>query len=247
MPARSHPETGQPGPDCRLSRLPGKLRDASGGSALFRTVFILLILANLLFFAWGQGYFGTRRSGREPQRLTEQLSPEKLRVTGALAPAATPPARTCRQVGGLNTVDAERLRTQAGEQAPDLQLSIKAVEGQPGSYWVLIPSLADRQAAEKKLVELKHLGLSDYSLMTEAGPNQFAISLGLFKSQQAANEYLQTLVKRGVKSAQVQAREQPALKAQLMVRGPTDALARELPQLLAPFPAASVTDCPAEH
>ncbi|HUW37134.1 MAG TPA: SPOR domain-containing protein [Rhodocyclaceae bacterium] len=219
----------------------------------FRTVFILLILANLLFFAWSQGYFGTRSNGHEPQRLAEQLSPEKLRVTSTLAaaaaapPAAAPPPQACRQVGGLNAAEAEHLRAKVGEQTPDLQLSVKTAEGQPDGYWVLIPPLPDRQATEKKLSELKRLGVSDYSLLTAAGPNQFAISLGLFKSRQAADERLQALVKRGVRSAQVQARVQPAVGVLLVVRGQTDTLARELPQLLSLFPAASVTDCPAER
>ncbi|OIR06840.1 sporulation related domain protein [mine drainage metagenome] len=217
----------------------------------FRTVFALLILANLVFFAWGQGYFGTRGNGREPQRLAEQLSPEKLRVTSTLVAAATPPAaappQACRQVDGLGAAEAERLRVQAGAQAPDLQLAAKTAERQPDGYWVLIPSLADRQAAEKKLAELKRLGVSDYSLMTAAGPNQFAISLGLFQSKQAADERLQTLAGRGVRSAQVQARVQTAVGVQLVIRGPADSLAHELPQLLTSFPAASVTDCPVER
>ena len=219
----------------------------------FRTVFILLILANLLFFAWGQDYFGTRRDGREPQRLAEQLSPEKLRVaatqqtTTVAAPVAVPSPPVCRQVSGLNAAEMARLQTQAGAQAPDLQLRVEAAESQSGGYWVLIPSLADRLAAERKMTELRHLGLSDYSLLTLPGPDQFAISLGLFKTQQAAEEHLQALIKRGVRSAQVQAREQQTAGAHLTVRGPSDALARELPRLLTPFPTASVTDCPVGH
>lgn len=213
----------------------------------FRTVFILLVLANLLFFAWGQGYFGSRESGREPQRLSQQLSPEKLRIVAAQAPTAVPPPQACRLVSGLDVADAARVRVQASEQAPALQLSVKSVEGQAKAYLVLIPPQPDRVAAEAKLAELKRLGISDFSLMTAVGPNQFAISLGLFKSVQAADQHLQALIKRGVRSARVQANEQPGAQARLEIRGPSEALTRELPQLLAPFPAASVTDCPAEH
>ncbi|HUY04695.1 MAG TPA: SPOR domain-containing protein [Rhodocyclaceae bacterium] len=218
----------------------------------FRTVFTVLILANLMFFAWEQGYFGTRGNGREPQRLAEQLSPEKLRVTSTLAAAAAPPVaaaptQACRQVSGLNAAEAEHLRAKVGEQTPDLRLSVKTAEGQPDGYWVLIPPLPDQQASEKKLSELKRLGISDYSLLTAAGPNQFAISLGLFQSEQAADQHLQALVKRGVRSAQVQARVRPAVGVLVVVSGPAEALVRELPQLLTPFPAASVTDCPVER
>lgn len=56
-----------------------------------RSLFILLVLANLLFFAWGQNYFGETETGREPQRLARQLSPEKLRIGNVAAPSAAPP------------------------------------------------------------------------------------------------------------------------------------------------------------
>ncbi len=67
---------------------------AAGLSAILRSrsLFILLVLANLLFFAWGQRYFGDAETGREPQRLARQLSPEKLRVGAVVVPAAAPPA-----------------------------------------------------------------------------------------------------------------------------------------------------------
>lgn len=219
---------------------------ATGLTGMLRSFFILLVLANLLFFAWGQGYFGGAEEGREPQRLAKQLSPEKLRVVGALAPSAALPVEICRLVGGLSLGEAQRLRTQAGEKAPSLQLAVNLVD-EEASYWVLVPSLPDRPAAEKRVLELKRMGLADATLVQEEGPGKFAISLGLFKSARAANEYLQVLAKRGVKSAKVQAREKSAVPAQLVVRGPSDLLAKQLPELLSIFPAASVADCPAER
>jgi len=222
------------------------LTQGTVGMRRLRGFFILLVLANLLFFAWGQGYFGDTEEGREPQRLSKQLAPEKLRVAGTLAASAAPPAETCRLVGGLSLEEAQRLRVQAGEKAPGLQLAIKPVD-EESSYSVLIPALSDRQAAEKKILELKRLGFSDVSLAQDDGPGKFAISLGLFKSAQAANEYLQVLAKRGVRSATMQARRKPATRAQLVVRGQSDLLVKRLPELLAVFPSASVADCPAER
>ncbi|WIM05154.1 MAG: hypothetical protein OHM77_10665 [Candidatus Nitricoxidivorans perseverans] len=49
---------------------------------MWRTVFLLLVLANLVFFAWDQGYFGGQDEGREPARLSGQFQPERLRVVG---------------------------------------------------------------------------------------------------------------------------------------------------------------------
>lgn len=211
---------------------------------LLRAAFLLLVLVNLWFFAWGRGYFGDVEEAREPKRLTSQLSPEKLRVVSAVKPSVAPQA--CRMLSGLSPEEALRLKTQAGEKAPGLELVVKPGQESPAAstYWVLIPPLLNRQAAEKRLLELKRLGLSDATLMQEEGPGRFAISLGLFSSEQAAQERLKDLVKRGVKSAQVQARKRPM---QWLARGPAELLAKSLPELLSAFPAASIADCPVDH
>ena len=51
-----------------------------------RLFFFLLVLANLLFNAWTQGYFGAPDDSHEPQRLTQQLNAEKLRIVREFHP-----------------------------------------------------------------------------------------------------------------------------------------------------------------
>lgn len=48
-----------------------------------RIVVLVLLLANVILFAWGQGYLGTQDAGREPQRIAQQVAPEKLRILPA--------------------------------------------------------------------------------------------------------------------------------------------------------------------
>lgn len=48
-----------------------------------RIVFLVLLLANLVLFVWGQGHLGTQGAGREPERMAQQLAPEKLRIVRA--------------------------------------------------------------------------------------------------------------------------------------------------------------------
>jgi hypothetical protein len=52
-----------------------------------RLAFFVLLLANVLLFVWGQGYLGTPDDGREPERLSQQMTPEKLRIVPGVAPA----------------------------------------------------------------------------------------------------------------------------------------------------------------
>jgi hypothetical protein len=61
---------------------------------LLRPLVLLLLLANLAFFAWSQGHlrmlgFGPAQQA-EPQRLTQQLRPQLLRVLREGAPAVAP-------------------------------------------------------------------------------------------------------------------------------------------------------------
>ncbi|TRZ55104.1 MAG: hypothetical protein D4S02_18275 [Rhodocyclaceae bacterium] len=210
---------------------------------MLRTVFFLLVLANLLLFAWTQGYFGVPADGREPQRLNNQLAPEKLRVIGSGASSAQS-EQNCRLVTGVALSEFQRLLPLAKEKYPELRLALKLNDAPKNIYWLLIPPLGNKLAADKKSAELKKLEIPAFTLILDEGPDQFAILLGAFNSELAAGEYLRELAKRGVRSAKVQARENPLDKAQLEVRGPPDLVARQLAELLQSQAAAKAGDCP---
>jgi len=211
---------------------------------MFRTFFFLLILANLLLFAWTQGYFGVPADGREPQRLSKQLAPEKLRVIGS--GASSPQSdQNCRLVSGVALSELQRLQIQAKEKHPDLRLTLKINDAPKNVYWVLIPPLGNKLAAEKKSAELKKLDIPPFTLILGEGPDQFAILLGVFNSELAAGDYLRELAKRGVRSAKLLVRENPLDKAQLEVRGAPALLAGQLAELLQGQVAARSGDCAA--
>ena len=214
---------------------------------MLRIIFLVLILANLLFFTWTQGYFGTVGDSREPQRLSNQFAPEKLQVVGIEAPSARASQleQNCRLVSGLALIEAQRLMVQAKDKLPGLRFALKPNEAPTNIYWVYIPPLANKLAVDKKLAELKKRDITDLSVILEEGADKFAISLGLFGTELAAREYLQQLAKRDVKSAKVRVRENQPEKAQLEVRGPAELLVKQLPELLNGQVGATLGDCPA--
>ena len=60
---------------------------------MLRTLVLLLVLANLAFLAWTQGLLSPlalppMSSEREPERLTQQLRPDAVKVLGASAAVA---------------------------------------------------------------------------------------------------------------------------------------------------------------
>jgi hypothetical protein len=70
-------------------------------------------------------------------------------------------------------------------------------------YWVYIPPLKTLAQVKKKVAQLKKLEVEDYFVMQEAGPWKSSISLGMFKTEDAAKKYLAKLRERGVKSSKV--------------------------------------------
>ncbi len=229
-----------------------------------RFVFLLVLLANLLFFAWAQGYFGARgQEGHEPQRLATQLAPEKIRLVGE--PAAAPRAagapgaasgteaaapssaaaasQVCRRRAPLPLREADQLKAALAKAAPDLAVSVQPVPLL--SYWVYIPPLPNRQAADRKSAELKKLGVSDQFVVQDQGEDRLAISFGLFHTEQAAKDLVDALAKKGVHSAQIAERNRDPERATVELRGPADRLTRPAAELLAKA-GTPISDC-AEH
>ena len=65
-----------------------------------RTLFLLLLLANLAFYAWTQ-FSGGESAQRDPRPLQQQIAPEQIRIlsareNGVTAPAK-PDARACAE------------------------------------------------------------------------------------------------------------------------------------------------------
>jgi hypothetical protein len=203
--------------------------------SILRALFFLLILANLIFFAWAQGYFGADGAGREPQRMDQQLHPEKLRIkVREQAPVTVtkkPPANVCRTVSDLLLAEAPVLT--AALEAEGWEVKSVAQAGAP-QLVVLIPELVGKVLAEKKASELRLLGVTDFTL-TDLTNGRYEIVLGRFDTTAAAQELLQALIKKNVKSARLDTRGQPSLKTGIEVKGPADALTTRFPALVAPY------------
>jgi len=86
-------------------------------------------------------------------------------------------------------------------------------------WWVYIPSAGDRLGATKKVAELKTLGVEEYFVVQDEGPNRFAISLGIFKTQEAAQKHLENLRAKGVKTARLGERETQVQKTYFRMKG----------------------------
>lgn len=82
------------------------------------------------------------------------------------------------------------------------RLAQRTVEYASG-YWVYIPPLANKAAVNKKIVEIRAAGVEDYFVIKESRKWNNAISLGVFKTEEAAKKFQLSIKKKGLSKAKV--------------------------------------------
>ena len=220
-----------------------------------RIFFLLLLLANLGFFAYHH-YLG-EDDATATQLALLQINPE--RISKVAMPAATPartpaPALTpavpapaaCVEWGVFAGAEVARAEGAIAALAlPDAAIQRRVSDG--NGYWVHMPPLKTRTDVDRKVGELKALGVTDFFVVQDAGPWRNAISLGLFKSEEAANAQLTVLRERGVRSATITRRENFLKQVSWLVREPDATVIARLTALQAEFPGATLKagSCPA--
>lgn len=191
----------------------------------------ILLVVNIAFFAvmqWG----GTLTKDVEAVAAQAPLNMEKIRLVsdvasassavsaiGVIAPNNAVPfapasilsselasvpkvGRQCLQWGefsgrGLSDAQAGLATLKLGEK-----LSQRVVE-HVGGYWVFIPPLKTSAEVQRKVAQLKKLGVEDYFVVQEEGAWLNTISLGVFRAEDAAQRFHESLREKGVRSAKV--------------------------------------------
>ncbi len=177
----------------------------------------------------------------EPQGAPtpESLIPERLAETGVEArPGAA--ASTCIAYAELDEPRAHAIEQVARMIAP--AVSARRVESDtPTSWWVRMPPAASRSAAEERVRDLRNLGVRDLFIVREEGPHQFAISLGLFRTESRAQQHLEDLRARRVNGAEILPRLPGTVR--LEIRFPGTERERLLATLDSEFAALSYEEC----
>jgi len=229
-----------------------------------RALFLLLILANLVFFTYAHVSREGAGSGNQVSQL--QINPDKIMLLKAaggtlpetppapaksIPPAAPKPAPSvpaaCLEWGifaGPNVVRAEgalaRLELPAGQ--------VERVLADAGGYWVHVPPLKTKAEVDRKARELRDLGVTEFFVVQDAGQWRNAISLGIFRTEEAAQTFLAKLKQQGVRSAIAARRENFLKQVAFYVREPDEATVARVTGLQQEFPGSEVKagPCPAD-
>ncbi|WP_028102358.1 SPOR domain-containing protein [Pseudoduganella violaceinigra] len=229
---------------------------------MLKLIFVLLLAANAALFAYGAGYLG-QFSGNEhePARLQQQHNADKLQLISAsqaesAAAAVAPPpppapvprdepaAVACLEAGNFPQAEARKFEDRlAALQLGDRQQRRNLPDQEISSYIVHIPPQASRAAAEKKADELRELGITNFFILNESSPLKWGISLGVFRSEAAAQSQLATLHKQGVQTARVAPRYTGSKQMVYQFRDISEDTKARIAKIVAKFPEQETRAC----
>lgn len=231
---------------------------------LFRTFFYLALAGNIVLAVLsGMSFAGMHapwQAAGESERTKRQLVPEKIVLVQDAKPASatastspTPQAApqpaplpatdspACIAFASLGNADVENIKSLVSSAGSSLKLKINGV--QPSSYWVNIPPSGGKDGANRRGEILAKAGITDFIIVRESGPNQFAISLGLFRNEDAARRLVEQLQKKGIKTAIITTRDNTGKAARVEIHGMSSQLAGLGNEIRASLNGAQSDDC----
>lgn len=190
---------------------------------MLKFAFWVLLALNAALFAYGRGYLGKPQgSEREPARLKNQLAAERIVLLSAAearaaadAAAATPaapapsqpaaaPALACVQTGPIAGGELRRFETRiAALELGERQARVNVPHQEVTSYMVYLPPGGGKEGADRRAAELKTQGVENFFVIQGEGPMKYAISLGVFKTEAAAQTQAAMLGRQGVRGVRI--------------------------------------------
>jgi len=202
---------------------------------MLRALVVLLIVANLGFWAWTQGWLddvvGVRAGGdREPERLAQQVRPEVVRILTPQAVAAAASAAESRQVcleaGPFDANQIGAAESALASTLPSGTWTRSTVE-QPARWIVYMGRYPNRDAMQKKKDELARLRIpaDEVSGAPDLEPG---LALGRFSDRDGADSALAQFVLRGIHTARVAQLARPSTAHMLRVEHADSELAAKV-------------------
>jgi hypothetical protein len=220
---------------------------------MLKFIFWALLAGNALLWLLGSGHLGNLDGNvRQPARMQDQLHAERIVLIAAPMPTPVPapvPVKApeiiaCTEIGNFTLPEAGRFEAQLATLAlGERQSRHNIVSAEVTNYIVYIPPQNGKEGAERKAAELQRMGIQNYFIMADSATLRWAVSLGVFKSEAAAQNLLASLNKRGVHSARVAPRMASSKLLAFRLRG-LDAQAKSsLDAIKAQFPAQAMRSC----
>lgn len=225
---------------------------------MLKFIFWSLLAINGVLWLLGSGHVGNFDGNvRQPGRMQQQLHAERITLMAppaVLVPAALPVAPlsakapniliACTEIGNFTLPDAARFETELAALALGERQSRHNVPGTDvANYIVHIPPQGGKEGADRKVAQLKALGVQNYFIMADSATLRWAVSLGVFKSETTAQNLLVSLAKRGVHNARVAPRMVPSKLLAFRLRDLDAQASLRLDRIKMQFPDQTMRSC----
>jgi hypothetical protein len=218
---------------------------------MLRLLALVLLLANGMYYAWGNGYLLPLGLGpvqqREPQRLAQQIEPDSVKL---ISPQefkrieeqvkADREPKECLQAGPFDDAQSTLLRQALGDALPAGSWQLD--EERVAARWIIyMGKYAGAEALAKKRSEVVAMGLKTESLENAALEPGF--SLGGFETKADADAALARLSARGLHTARVVQEREALHDYQLKLPSVNAAFKAKLADLRGPLAGKSLHAC----
>lgn len=207
-----------------------------------RWLALLLLFANLGL----AGYLALIAPGQRGLHGAHglELNADKVMQVHATGDASRSGAVACLEWGPLAAAELKS----AQEQLAGLQVAKTIVRESPPTpvWWVHLAPARTREEADRRVRELDDLGVRDARVVTDDGYRN-AVSLGIFRSEDAAAAHQARMREIKVRNSVVVQRSDLLKFSTIVVVEPTSALAAKLVELSGAFAGSRIkaAACPA--
>jgi hypothetical protein len=241
---------------------------------MMRSLFWLALLANMALFAWlhwGQSPQGeaepvlhedkvrlldvTQLATEKPKpvevagaassvRSTMQLALELgMSASAPAVPVASANQPVCLEWGEFSEGELKQVTASLSVLGLADAFSLRHRELSIG-YWVYIAPLKNKAAVNQKVAQLKQRGVTEYFVVQDAGAWHNAISLGVFKTEEAAKSFMEKMHAAHVPSAQTGKRSSQIKVSTLEFNGISQASSAKLAGLQQEYPGSEIRKRP---
>jgi len=218
---------------------------------MLRFFFWIFLILNALLLALNFGFLGNWSSDvREPLRMKYEKNADKIKLMNANAAQDSIEAHTkkmtpvlaCLELSGFSVADSKSF----DEKVKSLALAERLTRtelAEVASNMVYLPSLGSKDAAEKKAAQIRKLGVTEFYVVQDQTPLRWGISLGVFKTPEAAKAHLANLVKKGLKEAKLAPRTVTAAKINYRLENLSEEEKQILDQIKSGFSQTQSQEC----
>lgn len=183
----------------------------------------------------------------EPQAETPAATPEPApepATAPAAPPAPAPQLIACVQAGPFSSADARRFESRVNRLNLDARPArVETPFQEVTSRLVYLPPNGGREGAQRRTAELKERGVSNFFIMQGDSPLRYAISLGVFKTEGAAQKLVADLGRQGVRGVRILPRGPQTTRTAFQYRRIDAAARTRIAGIADDFSGAAMRNC----